>query len=229
MREAVLSTNAVRIGGLLGIVSALVLIPAFVAGFPDQPRTAEQVIDYYENGSSFVTANGAVPLLHILFGLAFLSVLMALLRRAAGPSPGVYMTLAGGVVFFALSAAGFAAEIAYPAALTRFGEVMGTEFTAPLLTLSAWLYHYCQIGASAMIFAASVVIGRTGALPKWTAIGAILGVLPLVHTWIPLPGTISTLMWIALIGVVMLVAPIREPTATQPVDNDRSSTPKTLE
>jgi uncharacterized membrane protein YhfC len=72
--------------------------------------------------------------------------------------------MVGGTVWLALVAAGIAAEVAYPAAIVRFGDATMTEFTQPLLTLSTWLYHYCQLGAAALIFATSTVIWRTGAL-----------------------------------------------------------------
>jgi len=183
------------------------MIPAYLVGTPDAPHTTDEAVAYYESGSSFVTANGVVPLLHILFGPIFLGVLVSMLRTACGPNSEVYVGLAGGVIFFALSAAGFAAEVAYPAAIVRFGDVTVTEFTQPLLTLAVWLYHYCQIGAAAMIFAVSFAIWRTGVLPKWWAAGAVLGVLPLLHTWIPLPAALSSLAWIGMTGVVMLAIP----------------------
>ncbi len=186
--------TTIRFGGAFGVICALAMIPAYVG------RT-------HDSSATFATANGMVPLLHILFGLAFLGVLVAMLRRAAGPTAGVYTALAGGVLFFTLTAVGFAAEVAYPAAVVRFGDATITEFNEPLLTLATWLYHFCQIGSVAMIFAASAIVWRTGVLPRWTAAGVVLGFLPLVNTWIPLPAALSSLVWIFLIGVVMLVAP----------------------
>ncbi|ULE32837.1 hypothetical protein [Mycobacterium sp. IDR2000157661] len=202
-----MGSGTIRLGGLLGIASAVAMIPAYLVGTPDAPRTPDEVAAYYESGSSFVTANGVLPLLHVLFGLMFLGVLVSMLRSASGPNSEVYVTLAGGVVFLALSAAGFAAEVAYPAALVRFGDVAVTEFGQPLLALAVWLYHYCQIGAAAMIFAASIAIWRTGVLPKWAAGGAVLGILPLLHTWLPLPAALSSLLWVGSIGLVMLTIP----------------------
>lgn len=203
--------TATRLGGPSGVVAALVMIPAYLVGTPDAPESPAEAAAYYDGGSSFITANGVLPLLHVLLALIFVGVLVALLRRAAGPDPAVYVALIGGAVFLALTAAGFAAEVAYPAAIVRFGDVTVTEFTQPLLALATWLYHYCQIGAAALIFATSMVIWRTGALPKWTAAGAILGVLPLLHTWIPLPAAISSLVWIGALGLVMLVLPPKVP------------------
>jgi hypothetical protein len=200
-------STTVRFGGAFGILCALAMIPAYAVGTPDSPRTLQAAREYYDSGSAFVTANGTLPLLHILFGLAFLGVLVAMLRHASGPSAAMYTAFAGGVFFFALTAGGFAAEVAYPAAVVRFGDATITQFNEPLLTLATWLYHYCQIGAVAMIFATSVVIWRTAVLPKTTAALGILGVLPLVHYWIPLPAALSSLVWILLIGLVMVVVP----------------------
>ena len=190
-----MDTTTIRFGGAFGVICALAMIPAYFV------RT-------HDSSAMFATANGMVPLLHILFGLAFLGVLVAMLRGAAGPTAGVYTALAGGVLFFTLTAGGFAAEVAYPAAVVRFGDATITEFNEPLLTLATWLYHFCQIGAVAMIFATSVIVWRTGVLPRWTAAGVVLGFLPLVNAWIPLPAALSSLVWIFLIGLVMLVAPI---------------------
>ena len=202
-----MSGAATRIGGLCGIATALVVIPANTVGSPEAPKTPADAHSYYASASWFVTANGTLPLLHLLLGLVFLGALVALLRRAAGPSADVYVALAGGAVFLALTAAGLAAEVAVPAAIVHFNDVSITEYTQPFLGLSLWLYHFSQIGAAALIFATAIVIWRTGVLPRWTVVLAILGVLPLVHTWIGLPAAYSTIAWIGLTGLVMLALP----------------------
>jgi len=222
-----MNSTTVRIGGVFGMVCALAMIPAYVVGTPDAPRTPQAARDYYRGGSAFITANGTLPLLHILFGLAFLGALVAMLRHASGPSAAAYTALAGGVFFFALTAAGLAAEVAYPATVLRFGNMPITEFDQPLLTLATWLYHYCQIGAAAMIFATSVAIWRTSVLPKVTAALGVLGILPLVHYSFPLPAALSSLVWIFMIGLIMLLA---APTAREPdPETDRSSGQSTAE
>ncbi|MBV8928101.1 MAG: hypothetical protein JO152_03110 [Mycobacteriaceae bacterium] len=200
-----MGTLATRIGGAFGILSVLAVISAFVVGTPDTPHTPDEARHYYDSGSAFVTANGAVPLLHILFGIVFVGALTSMLIRATGPRAEIYIALAGGVIWLALTAAGLAAEVAYPAAIVRFGDVTVTGFTQPLLTLSTWLYHYCQLGAAAMILSASISIWRTGVLPKWASALGILGIPPLLHLWFPLPAAISTLVWVGFIGLVMLI------------------------
>jgi hypothetical protein len=119
----------------------------------------------------------------------------------------VYVALAAGPVFIALTAAGLAAEVAVPAAIVHFKDMTVTEYTQPFPALSFWLNHFSQIGAAALIFASAVVVWRTGVLPKWTAVLAILGVLPLLHTWIGRPAAYSTIAWIGLTGLVMLALP----------------------
>jgi hypothetical protein len=201
-----MASTETRIGGACGVLAAVAMIPAYVVGTPDQPRTPEEAAGYYESASWFVTANGALPMLHVLLGLAFLGVLVQVLRQAAGPSGAVYLALAGGGLFFALTSAGFAAEVAYPAAVVRFGGLLLPELAQPLLALSVWSYHYAQVGAAAMIFATSLVVWRTRVLPSWVAGAGVLGVLPLLHLWLPLVGALSSLLWFAVLGAALLVA-----------------------
>ena len=201
-----MGTLATRIGGVFGILAVLVMIPAFTVGSPDQPHTADEARNYYDAGASFVLANGTVPMLHTLFGIVFVGALTSMLIRAVGPRAEIYITLTGGVIWLALTAAGLAAEVAYPATIVRFGDVTAAQMSQPLLVLSTWLYHYSQLGAAAMILSSSISIWRTGVLPKWASGLGVLGIVPLLHTWIPLPAAITTLVWVALIGLVMLIA-----------------------
>jgi hypothetical protein len=96
-------------------------------------------------------------------------------------------------------------------AATRIGGLCGIAtalVVTPAYTVgSPEAYHFSQIGAAALILAAAIVIWRTGVLPKWTVVLAILGVLPLVHTWIGLPAAYGTIAWIGLTGLLMLALP----------------------
>ncbi len=206
-----------RIGGSSGVIAALVVIPAYLIGSPDAPSTPDEAIGYYASVSSFVTLNGSLPLLHLLFGLVFLGVLVSVLRAASGPTGAVYTALAGGVIYLVLGGAGFAAEVAYPSALLRFGAVAGPGIAQPFLALSVWMYHYSQIGGAVLILATSLAIWQTRVLPAWAAFAGVLGVLPLLHLWLPLTAAFGTLIWIALIGLVLVVVPpktIAHPGAT---------------
>ena len=122
-----------RLGGLCGLVAVLAVIPGYVVGLPDTPETPAEAASYPGAASSFITANGVLPMLHILLGLVFLGVLVAVLRRAAGPDAAVYIAMIGGTLWLVLVAVGIAAEVAYPAAIVRFGDVTVAEFTRPVL------------------------------------------------------------------------------------------------
>jgi hypothetical protein len=202
-----MGSGTIRLGGLFGVASAATVIPAYLVGSPEVPDDPSEVRSYFDSAASFLTANGTLPLLHLLFGLLFLGVLVSVLRSAAGPTGAVYIALTGGAVFLALTAAGLAAEVAVPAAMVRFDDVTLTDYSEPFLGLAVWLYHYSQIGSAALIFATAYIVWRTGVLPKWSAALAVLGVLPLLHTWVGLPGAYSTVAWIGLTSLLMLTIP----------------------
>lgn len=112
----------------------------------------------------------------------------------------------GGIVFATLSAAGFTAEVLYPAVLQRFGNIQpDAAFVLVSLTLSAWLYHYCQIGASAMVLTTSLVALGTGVLPRWLALaGFVVALLTLLHFVLPLLAALVGLAWVVVVSVLML-------------------------
>jgi hypothetical protein len=202
-----MGSGTIRIGGLCGLISAGAAIPAYLAGSPERPRTLDEANAYFAHAVSFSTANGTVPLLHLLFGVAFLGVLLSLLRSAAGPTGAVYTAVLGGGLFVALTAAGLAAEVAVPAAVAHSHDVTVVEYSQPFLSLAVWLYHYSHIGSAALIFATAYVVWRTRVLPRWSAGLAVLGVLPLLHTWVGLPAAYSMVAWIGLSGLLMLAIP----------------------
>jgi hypothetical protein len=191
---------------VFGMLSVLIVIPAFLVASPDVPSTVGGANGYYNQANWFVIANGQLPLLHILFGIVFVGALTSMLMRAVGPRAEIYITLIGGVIWLALTAAGLATEVAYPATVLRFGDMTAGHVDEPLLVLATWFYHYSQLGAAAMILSSSISIWRTGVLPKWACLLGILGIGPLLHIWIALPAAITTLVWIAVIGLVMLLA-----------------------
>jgi hypothetical protein len=210
--------NLVRLGGIFGLLSVVAMIPAYLVGYPDAPGSPEEAGSYFEEGlGTFVFFNGVLPLLHIFFFILFLGVLYGLLRGAqdgdrgaAGAVRGALpaAALAGGILFATLEAAGFTAEILFPAALQRFGVFEpDAAFVLVSLTLASWLYHYCQIGASAMVLVTSLVVLGTGVLPRWLALaGFVVALLTLLHVLLPLLGALVGLLWIAAVSVLMLTS-----------------------
>jgi hypothetical protein len=144
------------LGGIFGLLAVVVMIPAYLVGSPDLPGSPEEASGYFEAGiGTFVFSNGVLPLFHVFFFIFFLGALYAVLRGAGDDARGVggvglpTAALAGGIVFVGLEAVGFAVEILYPAALQRFGVFEpDAAFVLVSLTLSTWLYHFCQVGAS---------------------------------------------------------------------------------
>jgi hypothetical protein len=200
-----------RLGGICGLLFVVLIVPAFVVGYPDAPTStssAREVLGYFgTSAGTFVLFNGTVALLSTFFFLWFLGVLYGVLRRAEGVD-GVLSTvaLAGGMLFITLSCAGYTAEIMHPATLERFVNfVPDAQRTFESLALSAWLYHFCQVGDAVMISAASLVVLGSGILPRWLAlVGFLAAILALLHFLFPLVGAVAGLVWITLVSALML-------------------------
>ncbi len=201
-----------RLGGVCGLLYVILMIPAYVVGYPDAPTPtsgAEEVVGYFgASPDSFVLANGVLAVFSTFFFLWFLGALHGVLRRIEGEDVGLSSAaLAGGTLFIVLSCAGYAAEVVYPAAVVRFENFApGAQPAFTSLALSAWLYHFCQVGASVMVTATSLVALGTGVLPRWLAlVGFVVAILTLLHFLLPLPGALAGLLWVALVSALMLV------------------------
>jgi hypothetical protein len=82
----------------------------------------------------------------------------------------------------------------------------GVQVAFASLVFSTWLYHFCQVGASVMIAATSLVALRTSVLPRWAALaGFVVAVLTLLHLLLPLPAALAGLLWVALVSALFLV------------------------
>ena len=213
--------NLVRLGGVFGLLAVVAIIPAYLVGYPDAPGSPVEAQSYFGAGvDAFVFTNGVLPIFHFFFFLLFLGVLYGVLRRGDGDDArGVVgaglpaAALAGGIVFAALTAAGFTVEILYPAALQRFGALEpDAALVLASLTLSAWLYHYCQVGTSVMVLATSVAALGTGVLPRWLALGGfVVALLTLLHFLLPLVAALVGLAWVATVSALMLTGGIGRP------------------
>jgi hypothetical protein len=210
-RKRMSGGGLVRLGGVCGLLFVLLMVPAYVVGFPDAPTStsgAREVLGYFgTSAGTFVLLNGTVQLLSTFFFLWFLGVLYGVLRRAEGVD-GVLSTvvLAGGLLFITLSCVGYTVEIMHPAALERFVNFLpDSQRTFEALALSAWLYHFCQVGDAVMISAASLVVLGSGILPRWLAlVGFLAALLALLHFLFPLVGAVSGLVWVTLVSALML-------------------------
>lgn len=200
-----------RLGGICGLLFVLLMVPAYVVGYPDAPTSTSsgrEALGYFgASPDSFVLANGVLAVFSTFFFLWFLGALHSLLRRAEGEGVGLSsVALVGGAVFIMLSCAGYAAELIYPATLQRFENfVPDADRVFESLALSSWLYHFCQVGAAVMVSATSLVALTTGVLPRWLALlGFVVTVLTLLHFLLPLLAAVSGLVWVALASALML-------------------------
>ena len=200
-----------RLGGVCGLLYVLLMVPAYVVGYPDAPTpgsSAQEVIEYFgASPGTFVLANGVLAVFSTFFFLWFLTALHGVMRRSegAGLSSAV---LTGGTLFIVLSCAGYAAEVIHPATTLRFENfASGAQHAFASLALSAWLYHFCQVGASVMISATSLIVLETGVLPRWLAlVGFVVALLTLLHFLLPLIGAVAGLLWIATVSALLLVS-----------------------
>lgn len=202
--------NVRLVGGLLGIVSVASVVPAYLVGSPEAPTGADDAAEYYQEASGFVLLNGVIPLLHVVTFLGFLAVLVAVIGSSFIPRAAV---LGGGITMIALTAAGFAAEIVYPATVTRIPDAELPE-GLPLitLTLALWLYHFAQAAAAVMMIGVALASFRSGALPTWFGwISIVFAVLALLHTWLGIWSAWAGLLWIVLAAVLVLAGRDRSP------------------
>jgi hypothetical protein len=69
-------------------------------------------------------------------------------------------------------------EIVHPATLARFENFRPEAQIGFLsLVLSGWMYRFALVGMSVLIAATSVVVLRTGVLPRWVAFGGFVAAL----------------------------------------------------
>ncbi len=202
-----MGSGTIRLGGLFGVAAAAAIIPAYLAGSPETSKDGGDAQGYFDDAATFLTANGTLAALHLLFAVLFIGVLVATLRAAAGVTPAVYIAVIGGAMFLSLTAAGLAAEVAVPDAIVRFDDVTLTDYSEPFLGMTVWLYHYSHIGSAALIFATAYIVWHTGVLPKWSAVLGVLGVPALLHIWLGLPSAYAVVAWMGLSGFLMLAIP----------------------
>ncbi len=208
---------AARLGGIGGILYAVLFVPAYIVGSPDTPNRAstdQGVFGYFAEGIGvFLFFNGLLPIFALFFLLWFLGALHAVLRSAEGEVEGGWLSsaaLVGGIVFATLSYAGVAVEIVHPATLSRFEDFEpDPQLVFMTLALASWLYHFCQVGTSVLAAATSLLALRTGVLPTWFAYaGFVVALLALLHFLIPLLGALAGLLWIAVVSVLMLTGSV---------------------
>ncbi len=207
MEEVGISRNASLVGGLLGLVAVAAAVPAYLVGSPETPSSPEQADAYYSAAETFVLLNGVVPILHVVTFLLFVAALATVIGTAGNRAFGARAAvLGGGIALASLTAAGFAAEVVYPATAAKAGDLDFGGVPLIMLTLAVWLYHFAQAAGAVMMLGVAVASLRTGVFPKWFGwLSVVFAVIALSHTWTGIWAAWAGLLWILLVSVLIMV------------------------
>jgi hypothetical protein len=194
-------------------VSGIVFVVLFIVGMslinlPDGDDSAQKIASFYNDKGDRAQTIIASYLL-VLAGVFFFWFLGSLRSRllAVENAPGRLTSIAfgGGLVFVAMLMAAAACFMTVAADIT-FGDEKFVSVDAARL-LPELGYPILLIGglfaAIAMVDAASVLIVRTGVLPRWIGwTGFVVAVLLLFGAFF-LP-VIALLLWVLIVSVAML-------------------------
>ncbi len=197
-----------------GPIAGIVFVVLFVAGvsiglnFPDSDDSAAKIAEYYNDSgdrAQLIIGSYLIVLSGVFF-LWFLASLRSRLLLAEG-APGRLTAIAfgSGLVFTALVMTAGAIFMTVAADITfgdnKFVSVEGARLLPvlgyPILLIAA------MFAAIAMIDATSVLIMRTGTLPRWIAwFGFVTAVLLLFAVFfIPL---LFLMFWVLAVSIAML-------------------------
>lgn len=205
---------------LAGIAAAVTFFVGVIVttNSPDTDDSNAKVLAWYaDHGHRVGVIVGAFILAFFgLFLLWFTAGVRERLRAAEGPGGRLGdVALGGGILCVASVWVGAAALAAIPAGVSLGGSPQLTDADLARFLPSAGfgaILLFGMFGAIALIDAVSIVIWRTGALPRWLAwLGFVCGVLLLFGVvFVPM---IALPIWLIAISVVLLRS---GSTATEP-------------
>jgi hypothetical protein len=181
----------------------------FVSDSPDDSDTDAQVLAWYaDHGHRVGVLVGAFVLAFCgLFFLWFAGGLRQRLRAAEGPGGRLTeIAFGGAVAFVAMLWVGAAALGAIPA-----GQELGSVPALKVADVARYLGSagfgsillFGAFGAIALIDAASIVIMRTGILPKWLAYLGFVAALVLLFGVVFIP-MVALPIWVLATSIVLL-------------------------
>jgi hypothetical protein len=195
--------------------SGIIFVALFIIGIalfstPDSDNTAERILSFYDDkgNRAQLIASGYVLVLSGVFFFWFLGSLRARLLEAEGP-PGrlTSIVFASGIVFVTMLMAAAAAFMFVAGEITFADVAVDAEIARVLPDLGfAFLLIPGAFAAIAMIDAASVLIIRTGVLPKWIGwLGFVVSVGLLVSAlFFPIA---LLLIWVGVVSLALLRIP----------------------
>jgi hypothetical protein len=206
-----------------GILAALTFVVglAMAANSPDNDDPDAKIISWYaDHGHRVGVVVGVFVLAFCgLFLLWFAAGLRQRLRLAEGPEGRLAnVALGGGVLMVAMLWVGAAAFAAIPAGVSLGGSTQLTDADLgrflPSIGFGSILI-FAMFGAIALIDATSVVIFRTGVLPRWLGwLGFVCGVA-LLFGAVFLP-VIALPIWLIAASIVLYRQPEGSPQAAGP-------------
>lgn len=200
-----------RFAPLAGVVVLLLAIVSFVlsSSSPDADASAAKVVKYWHDHDSRETAAALIAALASLFLVWFVASLRSVILRAEGAG-GRLATLAfaGGVI----GAIGLLMNAAFEFTVADTVGDVPPEVTQTLSTLYADFFLPLIAGFVLLNVATGLAALRYRILPAWAGIVmlvlAVVGITPI--GWIAL---LVSIVWIAVVGVVLFVRGAREPSA----------------
>ena len=201
-----------RVGGLLGIgFLALNTISAFtlLGETPVHDDPISEIRSFFtDDETQFLVGNYLIGIALVFLFFPFLLILRRLLGWVeGGTNLFSWAAFAGGLSFGLMS---FVASVSFGAlAMGAGGDLSVSDSSVQtLMYVDAYALAVTSYFIALMVFAASVVILRTGVLWRWlAALGAAVGVLGVVGAAWPVQGDTDGVLWIAWIINQLLLLP----------------------
>jgi len=198
---------------LWGPIAGIVFVVLFVVGFslfdlPSGDDSAQEITSFYNDSgdrAQLIIASYLMMLAGVFF-LWFLASLRNRLLAAEGePARLTVIAFASGVVFVAMLMVAAAAFMTVAADITfgdeKFVSVEGArllpELGYPILLIGG------MFAAIAMIDAASILIVRTGVLPKWIGYFGFVAAVALLFSVFFVP-IILLVLWVLFVSIALL-------------------------
>lgn len=210
-----MNSQLVRLGGVAGVIYAVLFFATVFLISPDSPTagtTGPEILRFFADRRDDLVADMVISGFIGLSFLVFLGVLCAIVRHADGDS-GVMTFLVGaaGVLYVALAYAGSVGYDVYAATMNEFDAFRGAGPDAAFLLWNAgnWFVNYSAVGGGLAVGAASVLALRLPAFPRWLAwLGIVVGVLAVLN-FLVVYGFEAILLWTLATSIAMLLAPQR--------------------
>jgi hypothetical protein len=178
-----------RIVALSGVAFAVLLVIGwFLSGgdAPDYAATDEEWTKWAGDTRSRSRIGAFVTLLAGFALLHFAGVIRSVLGDAETRVHGVVHLARAAFAGAIVGAAGIATAIVIVSAATSEGANADPVVTRAVATASAGPYLVAAMGFAALLSAGGVATLRTGALPQWTAIVAIIGAIAFLIAFLTL-------------------------------------------